>query len=48
MRSRERLPPIKVPRRIFALPALPKNEMGKVVKARLKALVVERSGGAGH
>jgi malonyl-CoA/methylmalonyl-CoA synthetase len=38
---RERLPRYKLPRRYLALPELPRNAMGKVVKADVKALFLE-------
>ena len=42
---RERLAPYKVPTRLLALADLPRNAMGKVVKARLKSLF---GAGVGH
>jgi malonyl-CoA/methylmalonyl-CoA synthetase len=36
--ARERLAPYKVPRTLMAVPALPRNAMGKVVKPDVAAL----------
>jgi malonyl-CoA/methylmalonyl-CoA synthetase len=36
--ARPRLAPYKIPRRLVRVPALPRNAMGKVVKAEVKAL----------
>jgi malonyl-CoA/methylmalonyl-CoA synthetase len=36
--ARERVAPYKVPRALVCVPALPRNAMGKIVKARVAAL----------
>jgi malonyl-CoA/methylmalonyl-CoA synthetase len=36
--ARERLAPYKIPRALAAVPALPRNAMGKVVKPEVAAL----------